>query len=577
MQKPWLLLAAALAIPAQPAKPSAPVSMQFHALTDDGQPVTDLKAGELALKVNGKPRSLSSLTLVQSSSMGADESNLPLPYATNGLTRSGRVFYVLIDDDSITTGREGQMKDALRALTTEMAANDRIGVVTTQGGVNISPVDDRSKITVAVDGISGKSSANESTQDAQCRTTRVLGDLGTMLAAGGSASMNVLLFSSGLSAPAEQVVQVGSRARTPGGGSAGTSDLCPVRPVDYENLGRLASATNSEFYVFDLTQGAASHSSSQDDGLSSLASVTGGEFVAIGGNAQSAMSRLLRETSAYYVASFDADQSERNGQAQRVELKSTREHVDVRARQSIVIPKEGNGKTASPKDMLRVATVYRDLPLRAAGYDSRNAGSDELKVVGVFEPVDPSTQIASASVALFDEKNTLKKQWTAQPADLTKHPVIAGITATPGSYRLRVAAVDSSGRAGTVDYPLTVELPRADPLKVSSLVLGTQADGKFAPRLDFRDERVAIGYLEIYGVPKGGKVGLNLDVAKTNEGAALASADTTVGAGSAEDVRVAYGGFSIDNLEPGDYLMRAVVTLDGKPVGRVVRTLRKSK
>ena len=42
-------------------------------------------------------------------------------------------------------------------------------------------------------------------------------------------------------------------------------------------------------------------------------------------------------------------------------------------------------------------------------------------------------------------------------------------------------------------------------------------------------------------------------------------------------MRIAFGGFSIATLEPGDYQMRAVVSLDGKPVGRVVRTLRKSQ
>jgi hypothetical protein len=42
-------------------------------------------------------------------------------------------------------------------------------------------------------------------------------------------------------------------------------------------------------------------------------------------------------------------------------------------------------------------------------------------------------------------------------------------------------------------------------------------------------------------------------------------------------MRVAFGGFSIATLAPGDYLMRAVVSLDGKPVGRVVRTLRKTQ
>ncbi len=242
------------------------------------------------------------------------------------------------------------------------------------------------------------------------------------------------------------------------------------------------------------------------------------------------------------------------------------------------IPKDAAAKAAaSPKDMLRTAAEYRDLPLRATAYTSRLPGTDEVKVVALFDTVDGAS-LASASIALFDEKNTLKKQWTAQAADFTKRPVIAALSAPPGAYRMRVAAVDASGRAGTADYQLAAELPRADPLKLSTLVLGTRREGgSFQPRMAFTTESVVIGVLEIYGVPKGGNVAVNLDVASTSDGAPLATADTNVSPGNVEDMRVAFGGFSIENLQPGDYLMRAVVTLDGKAVGRVVRTLRKTQ
>jgi hypothetical protein len=154
---------------------------------------------------------------------------------------------------------------------------------------------------------------------------------------------------------------------------------------------------------------------------------------------------------------------------------------------------------------------------------------------------------------------------------------MAVLAAPPGTYRVRVAAVDASGRAGTTDYELKAEVPRADPLKTSTLVLGTQPPGGgFAPRLDFSNEPVAIGLLEIYGVPKGGTVTVDLDVVSTPEGSPLASAQTSVNPGSTEDMRIAFGGFNIGSLPAGDYLMRAIVSLDGKPVGRVVRTLRKS-
>ena len=76
-------------------------------------------------------------------------------------------------------------------------------------------------------------------------------------------------------------------------------------------------------------------------------------------------------------------------------------------------------------------------------------------------------------------------------------------------------------------------------------------------------------------MPKGGNVTVELDVVSTPDGAPLATAQTSVNAGKTDDMRIAFGGFNIGGLPAGDYLMRAVVSLDGKPVGRVVRTLRK--
>jgi hypothetical protein len=287
---------------------------------------------------------------------------------------------------------------------------------------------------------------------------------------------------------------------------------------------------------------------------------------------------MLRETAAYYVATFQPEPGERNGQAARIELKPVRDRVRLRSHSALVIARDFVGKTPSPKDMLRTATEYRDLPLRATSHASRLAGSNDVRVMALFEAAESGATIAAANVGLFDEKGTLKAQWTAQKEDLAKLPVRADLQASPGTYRVRVAAVDASGRAGTTDFEMKVEPVRADPLTLSTLVTGTQQPGGgFAPRLEFATEPVAIGLLEIYGVPKGGNVAVTLDVAASPDGPALASAETQLGRGSSDDVRTAFGGFAIGDLAPGDYLMRAVVLLDGKPVGRVVRTLRKTR
>lgn len=562
------------------AQKAPPLRVTFRALTDDGQQVTDLKQDELTLKINGKPRPVLSLSMTQSTPGGEEgHGGLPLPYATNTVGSSGREFYLLIDTDSIVPGREGQMKDAVNQLLTELSPGDLIGLLSTQGEVNITPTSDTTKVKLAADQLLGRGPVNESDSDGQCRTVHVMRDLGTMISLSGAAPTTVVVFSGGLTMPENKIVNVGGRNRTALGGSAApssaTTDLCAVRPEDFVNLGSVAATANVDMYVFELTDARTNQPTNQDAGIESLAGATGGQFVRLSGNPQSSMSRLLRETSTYYTLTFEPDDAE-HGQILRVDLKSARDKVKVRARPAIEAPKSA-GKTVAPKDMLRTAAEYRDLPLRMAAYPAPTAGSQDVTVLAAFESID-GVSITAASVALFDDKNTLKKQWTAKPEELATRPTMAALPTPPGTYRIRVAAVDGSGRTGTTDYQVDAQIARADPLKLSALVLGTQTPNGFAARLDFKDVPVAIGMVQIYGVPKGAAVKLDLDVASTADGAALATADTTVAQSkTADDQRVGYGGFSIETLPPGDYLMRAVVSLDGKPVGKVVRTLRKSK
>jgi hypothetical protein len=43
-----------------------------------------------------------------------------------------------------------------------------------------------------------------------------------------------------------------------------------------------------------------------------------------------------------------------------------------------------------------------------------------------------------------------------------------------------------------------------------------------------------------------------------------------------QERRMIVGAVPIASLPPGDYIIRAIVSVDGRPVGRVLRTLRKS-
>src|SRR5207247_1697200 len=151
---------------------------------------------------------------------------------------------------------------------------------------------------------------------------------------------------------------------------------------------------------------------------------------------------------------------------------------------------------------------------------------------------DPSAKLASAMVGLFDDKQKLVAQWTAQAADLAKTPVMAAFVRPAGTYRLRVASVDGSGRAGTVDDSVRAEITRADPVRLSGLVLGTAEAGSFGWKLQFGAEQAAVGLLEVYGAAKA-TVEVTLELAASEDGAAIATAPTTISPPSAQEVRIA--------------------------------------
>lgn len=396
---------------AQSGKGGPHVRIDFRALSDDGSQVPDLKPEEITLKVNGKARNLKSLTLFRATAAAATEgvSSLPAPYGSNAVGQNGRVIHILIDDDSISPGREVQVKEAVRLLTSELAPGDRIGVLTTQAQINMRPGTDPTKVRLAVDGLTGRGGSSENKADSQCRTVRVFAGLSSMLALTGATPTTIVVFSGGLAKPEQKIIDMTRRpVATEATAAAATNDICPVRPEDFENIGILAASARVDLYLFHLTEAMATRSSDLDAGFESLAGVTGAEFVRLTASPQASISRLLRETAAYYTATFEADPGERTGITMRVDLKPTREKVKLRTRPSVAIPKV-EGKAAQPKDMLRVAGERTDLPLRVTAYTSRTAGSDEVTIAALFDGIEANTALSAASIGLFDEKGHVEK------------------------------------------------------------------------------------------------------------------------------------------------------------------------
>jgi hypothetical protein len=138
-----------------------------------------------------------------------------------------------------------------------------------------------------------------------------------------------------------------------------------------------------------------------------------------------------------------------------------------------------------------------------------------------------------------------------------------------------VAVRDASGAAGTVDHGITVDPPNKAAVTLGALVLGTETKSGFMPLLQFTSEPAALGVVEIYGAPKAANVTAVFELAASETSRALAVLPGTVQA-VRDDLRMALMTFQIKDMPPGDVVVRAVVSVDGKPLdARPTRTLRK--
>jgi len=559
-------------------------SVDFMVVAKDGQPVTDLKTEELTLKVDGKVRPIRSLTFIRlSAPIGNNPAGTPptvdAAFATNLATAAElpRSFILIVDDETMPIGQEQKIRTALSNFIRDLPATDQVALVTVpHGGIKVGLTTDRERLRKEIAAISPISPM----QDIACRTVTTLSTIEStldMLTRASTQPVTVALLSSSLAG-----VSTAEMAPRPGTGGSLSSQAgaCAIKADDFVRIGQAVAAVRAQFYVIDpdYTQGGTSN------GIGALQGQTNAELFHLITNSEPGLTRMARETSGYYVATFDTEPDELVGKPHQSSVKTSRRDVEVRDRPFLVVGRPApTANTVTPTtvttamDMVRTGKQYRDLSLRATAASFRNADGS-VNVVAAFEPTDPSTKIMTAYAALIDEDNLAKAVWQGEADKLTGWPTTLGLTVKPGKYRFRIAAIDSNGRQGLIDDQVVAELRTAGALQISGLLLGLQPAGKpFTTRMQFTTEPEAIAFLELYGATEGTRVAAFFEVSTTTNGAAMSTVPGTF-ASTGEDGKYAVTAkIPLASLAPGDYVIRAIVGEPGKPGARVIRTLHKAR
>lgn len=560
---------------------SAPtVVVDFAAVDAKGQPISDLTPGDLTVRIDGKPRVVKDLQYVKRELSGAGADPLPAPFASNMMSAGGaRAAFIIIDNETITTGREQRVRDGITTFINSLGPRDVAAIATVpHGGVSVELTTDRARLREGAAKITGAYASGSETPDAAaCRSRLTLQAMQTILQqrANADSPTDVIFVSSSMIGPRNNITS-GNTAL--GRGSVGG---CELPPEEFTRLAAIAMSARARIYIVQpeqLGNSAASGADSTLAGLEGIVSVTGGYLWHMAGSDEPGFQRITAETSSYYNATVELEPGETGTSPRGLSLKTSRPDVTIRVRPSVAMPKPTpapSGAAPAPKDMLRTATVYRDVPLRVQGFSSRAGG--KIRVIALAEAGVPGTKISAAAVGLYDAAGKLIGQWTATPAELAGPMLLATFDQPPGTYRARVAVTNAAGRAGAADVAIDANLtPAAGGLSLSSMLIGTTDNG-FTPKLQFTNEPTATAYFELYGGRPGMPVSIAVELASSLNGPALATLQPKISASQEPDKYLVMTPITLGALPPGDYVVRAIVGLDGFPATRILRTLRKAQ
>jgi VWFA-related protein len=360
------------------------------------------------------------------------------------------------------------------------------------------------------------------------------------------------------------------------------------------------------------------------DSLRTLADETGG-FAAVNSNDfEGAFDRLVRDNSTYYVLGYYPANDRRDGRFRKIDVRVKRPGLQVRSRKGYQAPRGRAPETKAAATPL-AAAMREGLgsPLPMAGIGMRafaapfkgNAPNAAVALVveidaGAFQYVEKNgvfTNDIEVAVTATDakgkaypgERNTINLAFKPDTLSRVKargFRVVSQIDLPPGRYQLRVAAAESTGKAGSVFYDVEIPDFYKAPFTMSGLAITSASAAQtptarakdplkdFLPappvaRRDFqRGDELAL-FAEIYENAPGGpphKVDITTTL-RSDEGRVLFQNQEER---SSTELQAGRGGYGyntripLTDLEPGVYVIHVEAksrTESERGVGRDVQ------
>lgn len=598
------------------------VTVDVGIFDGEGNPIRSLGPDDFVLEVDGEPRKLVSVEYVSYAIPETREKRQATPahYSTNEDTPAGRLILLVVDQGNIRLGEGRAVMATARRFLQRLSPSDRIGLaVIPELGPRIGFTSNHQIIEDTLSRIVGRADVfdtrfNIGLSEAlavERDDSLAFKDLANRECANQGPECTGFLEIEARAMAVHYLTQTRISVSTlrsliddmrgvPGPKTVvllSEGLVADFSLSEFERLGLAALSARVNIYVLRLdtprveaSQARLSPSASQDErvreeGLEHLAGTARGAFFRVTSTGEYAFQRIARELSGHYLLAFEPQKQDRNGKLHKIKVRTKRQGVTIRARSEFAagtaadaaseragsLPKSGT-EIDQLSTLLEAPLTATELPIRVTNYSFQDSESSKLKIVIAAEADTSSSSGLIVGFSLMDDNGRI----ATRGAERTSSPrYTATTTVKPGNYTLRVAAIDSSGRLGSVERRLSATLISSHEFRMGDLMLAEPGEPRGMPSrptiIGASADRL-LAYLELYtGAPQPLQDAVvDIDVAESEDTPALVSQKADMSRPE-KGRRIAQTLLPIRLLPPGDYVARAVVKSGDRSIARLAR------
>lgn len=612
------------------------IEVDVSVIDGRGRPVSDMREPEFAVTVDGKPRLVTAAQFIftrppEPTARATAPEKPDVLVSSNTTAEHGRLVVIAVDRQSISFGQGRDVFLAASKFLDTLGPNDKVAFVTIPRGPIVDFTSNHELVQRELDRMVGEAHrmvqqinlgiyeafALEQPIDVQAAAKALLRVCGRF--APDSEAWEQCQIQ--LHAEAGTIV-ADVRHRADESIRALSSILEALRDVEEQKsliwisegliiegpggelggLERLAAAARTTINVImldaplgDISERTDSPTGREDRnlevrGLEMLTGRTRGVLFPVSANAAGVFQRMEEQLSGYYLLAVESAPTDGDGKAHPINVSVRRQGVTVRSRRQFqVMTDDAAGKLTPEARLMRTLRspfAATDFPLRLATYAFQEPHSSKVHVLVATEIEQKTKEPVDLTIAFTltdrDGKIAVDGMQRAKltPVEGPTGPLLehsGAFSIDPGSYTLKLAAIDGDGRRGSIEHPVQAWQMSGVPFAVGDLLLADVPAQPGEPLRPPVEARLASGqlaaYTELYAANQEvfGTTQVKVEVATSESGPALAAGQGRIAVASDPKNRSVSAVVPVAALPPGRYVARAIVTQGPDKVGQLSR------